>query len=192
MKPSGKAKDKAAKKHRGKTKGHPGLVKVAAKPKAGTGGEAVRMRNKLNKQLTGSIGTHIEQVMFARIQSDRGPTAPSVFKVVKQIEGYEVEKKKKKTRKEKQAAKEIKVRRGRVVFFCIHFFCRPRSCERPKRRVVEEPSACAGDGSCMAQSVLGAADERMNFSGISDFSKTRTKRGVVDDARHESQARAGE
>ncbi len=111
-KPRGGKKEKTAKKHREATKSHEGLIKTANKPKGAK--EQVRQDLKMNKRLTGAISHHIEQVMVRRIQSDRGPTAPSQLKVIKQIEDYEVEKKKKRTRKEKQALKTEKAEQLRA------------------------------------------------------------------------------
>jgi hypothetical protein len=111
-KPRGGQKDKTAKKHRAAVKSHEGLIKTAVKPKGAK--EKVRQDLKMQKKLTGAISSHIEQVMVKRIQSDRGATAPSQLKVVKQIEGYQTEKKKKRSRKEKQALKADKAEKLRM------------------------------------------------------------------------------
>jgi hypothetical protein len=110
------------------------------------------VQRKLEKKLTGAIGAHIEQIMVKRIESDRGPTAPSQVSKSKgsdfvvflssvslpvesvekgllwfcslflflsliscsQIDGYQVEKKKKKTRKEKQQEKTLRAEQIRA------------------------------------------------------------------------------
>jgi hypothetical protein len=111
-KPRNSKKDKTAKKHRSGVKSHEGLIKTAVKPKGAK--EKVRQDLKMHKKLTGAISAHIEQVMVKRIQSDRGATAPSQLKVVKQIDGYQTEKKKRRSRKEKQALKADKADKLRM------------------------------------------------------------------------------
>lgn len=83
-KKSGKEKtDKRNRKKAAEPKARVGLTKVAKKPGVGKTRRGTVGTGKMNRKLTGAITSHIEDIMIARINEERGQTASSSLKVLK-------------------------------------------------------------------------------------------------------------